>query len=128
MKNLNTTVLAYMGDAVYECYIRLHVLKSGKVNVDVLHKSAVKYVRAEGQATALKKIFDTLSPEEQALVKRARNRKIVSKPKNADPVTYKMATAFEALIGDLYLTGRKERLEELIDKAIDAIDSEVDHE
>ena len=128
MKNLNTTALAYMGDAVYECYIRLHVLQSGKVNVDVLHKTAVKYVREEGQATALKKIFDTLSTEEQALVKRARNRKIVSKPKNADPVTYKMATAFEALIGDLYLTGRRERLEELIEKAINAIDSEVDHE
>jgi len=128
MKNLNTTALAYMGDAVYECYIRLHVLKTGKVNVDVLHKTAVKYVRAEGQATALKKIFDTLSTEEQALVKRARNRKIISKPKNADPVTYKMATAFEALIGDLYLAGSKERLEELIEKAIDAIDSEVDHE
>ncbi len=128
MKNLNTTALAYMGDAVYECYIRLHVLKSGKANVDVLHKTAVKYVRAEGQATALKKIFDTLSTEEQALVKRARNRKIISKPKNADPVTYKTATAFEALIGDLYLSGCRERLEELIEKAIDAIDSEVDHE
>ncbi len=126
MKNLNTTALAYMGDAVYELYIRRHVLESGRSNVDILHKTAVKYVRAEAQSTALKKIFDDLSEEEQALVKRARNRKIVSKPKNADPVTYKYATAFEALVGELFLSGKRERLEEVIRRAIAIIDSEGD--
>lgn len=126
MKNLNTTALAYIGDAVYELYIRRHVLDSGRSNVDILHKTAVKYVRAEAQSTALKKIFDELSEEEQILVKRARNRKIVSKPKNADPVTYKYATAFEALVGELFLSGNRERLEEVIGRAIAIIDSEGD--
>lgn len=124
MKNLNTTALAYIGDAVYELYIRSHVLDSGKVHVDILHRSAVKYVRAEGQSEALKKIFDELSVEEQSLVKRARNRKILSKPKNTDPMTYKQATAFEALIGELYLSGSRERLEEIIRRAISVIDNE----
>ena len=89
LKNINTTVLAYMGDAVYEQAVREHVIKTG--------------------------IYD----EEQKLVKRARNRKTATKAKNADPVTYKWATAFEALIGYLYLAGDDERLEQLMKKAIE---------
>lgn len=117
----NTTVLAYVGDAVYELYIRRHVFALGEIHADRLHQAAVKYVRAEAQADAVKALTEVLTEDEVQLVKRARNKKITSKPKNADPVVYKWATAFEALIGYLYLSGNSERLEEVVQKAIDHI-------
>jgi len=128
-KNINTTALAYIGDAVYEVYVRKHVLAAGTANVDMLHKYAVHFVRAEGQAKALKALMtDFLTEEEISLAKRARNHKSASKPKNADPVTYKLATAFEALIGWLHLSGHDERMEEIIYKAFEIIEGGRSHE
>jgi ribonuclease-3 family protein len=115
---MNTTVLAFLGDSVYETFVRNHVIGKGQVNADVLHREAVRFVRADAQAFALKAMMDELSEEEQALVKRARNKKISTKPKNADPVVYKLATAYEALIGFLYLSENHSRMEEIIRKAI----------
>ncbi len=122
-KEINTTALAYIGDAVYEIYVRKHVLLGGYANVDMLHRRAVMYVRADGQAKALKALMtDFLSEEEVSLAKRARNHKSASKPKNADPVIYKLATAFEALIGYLYLSGEINRMEDIISKAFEVIE------
>ena len=118
---MNTTALAYIGDAVYEVYIRRHVLSMGSVHVDVLHQKSVEYVRADGQAAALKRIFDRLTPDEQALVKRARNHKSSSRPKSTDPVTYKWATAMEALVGYLYIENQSRRLDEIMDLVIGEI-------
>ncbi len=115
---MNTTALAYIGDAVYEVYIRKHVLSKGSVHVDVLHQKSVEYVRADGQAAALKRIFDRLTPDEQGLVKRARNHKSSSRAKSTDPVTYKWATAMEALVGYLYLENQSQRLDEIMDWVI----------
>jgi len=122
---VNTTVLAFIGDAVYEIYARKRVLESGRTNADQLHRMAVKFVKAEGQAAAIKSIFDSLSEDEQAIVKRARNKKSASKPKNADPIEYKWATALEALVGHLYLEGDEERLNEIIELAFAATDRGV---
>ncbi len=125
-REMNTTALAYIGDAVYEIYVREHVLAaSGQpgstpaqagmpaakgrtvfgAHVDALHKRAVRYVRADGQAKALRAMMRDgfLSEAEEALVRRARNHKSASKPKNADAMDYKYATALEALIGYWYL-------------------------
>ncbi len=118
----NTTALAFLGDAVYETFIRAYALESGQVHADRLHRMAVKYVRAEGQAAALRQMMPELSQEELALVKRAKNKKITSKPRYVDPLTYKMATAFEALMGYLYLSRKEERLLELERKAISIIE------
>ena len=123
-KQLNTTALAYIGDAVYEVHVRNHVLQSGQVNADKLHQMAVQYVKAEGQAKALKAIFDELSEEEQDLVRKARNRKTGSKPKNVDPVLYKFATAFEALIGYHYMADNQSRINEIVALAFAAIERE----
>lgn len=124
---LNTNALAFIGDAVYEVYIREHLLGDGNPNVDVLQKKAVNYVKASRQAKALKEMMDGfLTEEEIAIAKRARNHKTTSKPKNADPVDYKNATAFEALIGYLHLEGKEERVIEIIEKAIEIL--EADHE
>ena len=124
LKKINTTALAYMGDAVYEQAVREYILSKGTYSANNLHTSAVKYVKAQSQARSIKKIFDELTEEEQSLVKRARNRKYTSRSRSADPVTYKWATAFEALVGYLYLDescGSDERLRWVIDRAIEII-------
>ena len=138
-KEINTTALAYIGDAVYEIYVREHVLgqdlrgmdKNFGAHVDALHKRAIRYVRADGQAKAVKAMLNEgfLGDEEAALVRRARNHKTVSKPKNADAMDYKYATAFEALIGFWHLqaqaggAGAKQRMEEIIFKAFEKIET-----
>lgn len=119
---MNTTVLAFLGDSVYETYVRRHVIEKGQVNADLLHRAAVRFVRADAQAYALKSMMDELSEEEQGLVKRARNKKTSTKPKNADPVIYKWATAFEALIGFLYLSQNHDRMEECVARAVELIE------
>ncbi|GAB1476158.1 Mini-ribonuclease 3 [Bacillota bacterium] len=121
---MNTTALAFMGDAVYETYVRAFLVASVKTGADKLHRASVQYVRAEAQAKALKALLDNLSPDELGLVKRARNKRSMTKPKNADPVLYKWATAFEALIGYLYLSGLTERMEEIIRFAMENIRDE----
>ena len=116
IKEINTTALAYMGDAVYELAVREEVNR--------LHHIATLYVRASAQAKIIKTIFDELDEKEQALVKRARNRKSATKAKNADPVTYKWATAFEALTGYLYLMENQDRLSWLMERAIGIVKDE----
>ena len=141
-KEINTTALAYIGDAVYEICVREHVLrqdlngmdKNFGAHVDALHKRAIRYVRADGQAKAIKSMLNEgfLSDEEAALVRRARNHKSASKPKNADAMDYKYATAFEALIGFWHLSAQagggrgeeaKQRMEEIILKAFERIET-----
>lgn len=123
LRKLNTTALAYMGDAVYERDIREHILNKGIPDVKRLHRMSTMYVSAAAQAKIIKSLFNDLSGEEQKLVKRARNRKYRTKAKNADPVTYKWATAFEALIGYLYLSGDEQRREWLVGRAVEIIEN-----
>ena len=121
-KNYNSIALAFMGDAVYERFIRERILRSGKTGADKMHRAAVRYVKAAAQELSLREMLDDLTEDEQVVVHRARNHKITSKPKNADPLTYKMATAFEALLGYLYLSGQSERLAELMERAAQTIE------
>ena len=120
--NSDPLVLAYIGDAVFELYVREHVIKSGQVKPNKLHAASVGYVRASAQAAAIKELFYELPEDQQRLVKRARNHKSLSRPKNADPVEYKWATAFEALIGYLHLAGLKEEMDDVISKSIAIIE------
>jgi ribonuclease III family protein len=115
-KQLNSLALAYVGDAIYEVYVRRHLIQSGKVKPNQLHREGTAYVSAKAQCKVLFRILDEklLSEEEQAIVMRGRNAKSGTVPKNTDVQTYHYSTAFEALMGYLYLSGRKERLEELI--------------
>ena len=122
-KEINTTALAFLGDAVYEVYARNHVMEDGCQRADHIHRMAVKYVCADGQAKAVKSLMqDFLTEEEIKLVKRARNHKTTSKARSADPVTYKLATAFEALIGYLHLVGDAARMEAVIAEALKRIE------
>ena len=117
-KNENTIALAFLGDAIYELYIRDHLFeKINKQRPDQMHKAAVKFVKASSQCESIKRLIkeEFLTEEELALVKRARNHKVATKAKNASMVEYKWATAFEALLGYLYLSDQKERLEEVME-------------
>jgi ribonuclease III family protein len=123
-KQLNSLALAYMGDAIYETYVRRHLLYSGKVRPNQLHRTGTTYVSAKAQCQILFHMMDQqmLDEEELAVVMRGRNAKSGTVPKNTDVQTYHYSTAFEALMGHLYLTGKKERLEELISKAFIYVD------
>ncbi|MGN0694595.1 MAG: Mini-ribonuclease 3 [Lentihominibacter sp.] len=123
LRNLNSEALAYAGDAVYELYVRSMLLESGTARVNNLHRRATEYVKAAAQAKAIKEMFPELTEKEQALVKRARNHRFHSKAKNADPVTYKWATAFEALVGYLYLAGNMDRMKRIMSWAVEITDN-----
>ncbi len=103
-------VLAYMGDAVYELYVRNMLISKANTQVDKLHKAAVKIVKAEAQCEAFRKIEDLLTEKEIAVFKRGRNTKS-SVPKHSSVAEYRTATGLEALIGYIYLTGDKNRLD-----------------
>ncbi len=105
---------AYVGDSVYELYIRKYLVETTNFKPHNLHIEAIKYVNAKAQAEFLKKITDSLTHEEQEIVRRTRNTENHHIPKNADHTDYMYATAFEGLIGYLYLTNQKERLEEIL--------------
>ena len=115
---MNPAILAYLGDAVYELFVRQRMVDSGQVHVDRMSQEAVRYVRAEGQALAIKRMMEGLTEEEQQLVKRARNKKVTSKPRNVDIHIYKWATAFEALMGYLHISGQEDRRDELMEEAM----------
>ena len=121
-KTYNSIALAFLGDAVYERFIRERILRHGSVGADRMHREAVRYVKAAAQEQSLRAFADELTETEADVVRRARNHKITSKPKNADPVTYKMATAFEALLGYLYLDGQEERLQTVMERAARVIE------
>jgi ribonuclease III family protein len=121
---LNSLALAYVGDAVYEIYVRRHLLQSGKVKPNHLHREGTKYVSAKAQCQVLFRMMDEtlLSEEELAVVMRGRNAKSGTVPKNTDVQTYHYSTAFEALMGFLYLKEKIERLEELILKSFEFVE------
>lgn len=113
---INVLVLAYLGDTIYEDYIRKFLIMKGIGNVNDLQKEAVCYVSAKKQAKYLQMMMNDgfLTDEELSIVKRARNYKTTSHPKNCDIVTYKYATGLEALIGYLTLEEEKDRVNEIM--------------
>ena len=123
---MSPLVLAYLGDTVYESYVREHIIKNNiNDKVNALHKQAVKYVNAKAQSYVIHEIEAELTEEEMRIYKRGRNQKSNTSPKNADIVDYRHATGFEALIGYLYLDKKTERLEYIVDKAINLIEEEM---
>jgi ribonuclease-3 family protein len=123
-KQLNSLALAYVGDSVFEVYVRRHLLQSGKVRPHFLHREGTRYVSAKAQCQILFRMREDgiLTDEENAVVLRGRNAKSGTVPKNTDVQTYRYSTAFEALIGYLYLNKAEERLEELIWKAFSYVE------
>lgn len=107
---MNPLVWAYIGDGVYELFVRNYLVNNSNAKVHELHVNAIKYVKAKSQAEILKMLDDKLSDEEKNIVRRTRNTQNHHVPKNADPSDYMYATAFEGLIGYLYLNKQTDRL------------------
>ena len=107
----NPLVIAYIGDTVYDLYIRGTLVKSSSEGINELHKKACSMVNARSQARAADKLFPLFTEEETDIFKRGRNAKS-GIPKNMSPADYHAATGLEAVIGYLYLTGRQDRIEE----------------
>ena len=120
IKEINSLVLAYLGDTIYEDYIREYLIKKGIANVNDLQKESIKYVSAKSQALYLEKLINDnfFSDSELEIIRRARNHKNNSHPRNCDVVTYKKATGLEALIGYLKLENNYERINEIMDKIL----------
>jgi len=116
VNEINVLVLAYLGDNIYEYYVRRYLIEKKVANVNELQKSAVNYVSAVNQSRFLNSMVENnfLTSEELSVVKRARNHKTGSHPKNCDILTYKHATALEALIGYLEFLNNRNRIEEIM--------------
>ena len=110
---LSPLTWAYVGDCIYELYIRTDLVNKTKLKPHKLHIETIKYVKAKAQADILKRIEENLTEKELEIVRRGRNAENHHLPKNADPSDYMYSTAFEGLIGYLYLTKQDERLKEI---------------
>lgn len=115
---MNPVVLAYIGDAVFELLVRQYLISLPNQKSHHLHREATKFVSAKGQRQVLERWNAHLTEEEADIVRRGRNAKSGTPPKNADAADYRLATALECLVGYLYYEGRTDRLGELIAIAI----------
>ena len=120
-RQLNPLNLAFIGDTVWEGYVRDRIFpKYANQPASVLHKVSVSYVKADAQSDALEGILADLTEAEAQIFKRGRNQKS-NVPKNALQADYRRATGFEALLGFLYLTDQMERLDGLMGEAFDTL-------
>ena len=118
VNQMSPLVWAYIGDAVYEEYIRYYLATNTKYKPHKLHIEATKFVKASAQASILQKLDEILEEDEKEIVRRTRNTKNHHLPKNSNIQEYMYATAFEGLIGYLYLTKKKDRLNEILELSL----------
>ena len=118
VNQMSPLVWAYIGDSVYEQYIRNYLVTSTKYKPHKLHIEATKFVKAAAQAKILQQLEENLTDDEKEIVRRARNTKNHHLPKNSNVQEYMYATAFEGLIGYLHLSKSKKRLKEILDLSL----------
>lgn len=119
VESMSPLIWAYVGDSVYELYIRTYLTNTTKLKPHKLHIESIKYVKAKAQADILEKLMEQLTEEEKDIVKRGRNAENHHLPKNATVQEYMYSTAFEALIGYLYLTKQDKRLKEILKMCVE---------
>ena len=125
LKNYSALACAYLGDAVYERHVREYILKSrGNTQVEKYHKIALRFVCAAAQAAAAEALKEGFDEEEVEQFRRGRNAKAHAAPKNAKTADYRKATGFETLIGWLWLQDRRERAEELMNRAVEYLEQQ----
>lgn len=117
-KTMNPQVLAFVGDAVYSLYIRQWIVLTDNSKVKDLHSHVTNFVKASGQSNFIEKLLPLFNEDEMSVFKRGRNYKTISTAKNASIIDYKRATGLEAVFGYLYLSGKKERLNEMLSMSI----------
>ncbi len=116
----NPLVLAYIGDTVWDLFVRTSLVLEGRGNAGTLHRLSSKIVNARSQANVARRIFETLSDDEKNIFMRGRNAKSATVPKNMSIADYRYATALEAVVGYLYLTGQPQKIEEIFKEALNA--------
>lgn len=124
LQNVSMQTLAFIGDSVYNVYIRTYLASKSNMQTGKLHRQSIKYVSAKGQSKTLDMIYDILSEDEIQIYKRGRNTNIHTVSKNVDVIEYKKSTGFEALIGYLYLKKDVIRLDEIVKRSIESIEEE----
>lgn len=127
MNEYNILTLAFMGDSVYDLYVRHHVIRSLKAKPNTLQREATIYVSAKSQSKTAQYLIDSnfLNEDELDIFKRGKNAKIHSKAKNASVMDYRMSTGFEAVLGSLYMSHQIERLEQIVIHSIEYVEQEV---
>ena len=111
--------LSYLGDAVYEIYVRDYLIKSGVVKLKDLQKDSLDFVTAKSQCFFVKELSNGFfSDKELDIIRQGRNMKTISKPKSCDVITYRYATALEVLFGYLYVSGNVSRLDEIFEEIV----------
>ena len=120
---MSPAALAYIGDVLFEMYVRDYLLHQPQTNIDQLHKKAVTYVKASSQAWMVKHLSPFLTEEELAAVRRGRNGKMGTVPRNADATDYRYATGFEALLGWLYYQNETVRLVQVMETAVQLLET-----
>ncbi|WP_353893412.1 ribonuclease III domain-containing protein [Proteinivorax hydrogeniformans] len=121
-KEVPVIALAFVGDAVFDTYIRTMLINKGKFKPSLLHKRASSFSKASAQSKAYLNIRKILEAEEEEIAKRGRNAKTNTMAKNASVADYKNATALETLIGYLHLTDQNERINLIMDKIVSEIE------
>lgn len=122
IRSYSPLTLAYIGDGIYELYIRTILIKQGNCQASKLHKKASRLVKAPSQAAMVEALEPLLTPEEEAVYKRGRNAKSYTTAKNATTGEYRKATGFEAVMGYLYLTEQYCRMIDLIKIGLEVLD------
>lgn len=122
IRQMSPLVLAYLGDVVYEWHIRAYVIQKKRGNVHALHKRSVDYVKASGQAWAVHEMEGFFSEEEKNIIRRGRNQKPLTVPKNAKLSDYRYATGLEALLGFLAMREKTDRIEAIMAEVIKVVE------
>lgn len=117
-EELSPLALAFMGDAIHTAFVREQVLRGKRDKIANYHTLASSFCNAKHQMMTLEQILPTLTEEEAEIVRKARNSHSKHSAKNFDEETYKKATAFEALIGYLFLSGNRDRMHEILQKSM----------
>lgn len=125
IRTYSPLTMAYIGDAIYDLVIRTVVVERGNRSANDLHRKTIQYVKAGAQAEMIEALADVLTEEETGIYRWGRNAKFYTKAKNASVGEYRRATGMEALMGYLYMTGRTERMLELIQEGIRRIGLEI---
>ncbi|MFC7442683.1 Mini-ribonuclease 3 [Laceyella putida] len=123
-REINPLLLAYMGDAIYEIYVRHHLLAKGIVRPHELQREATRFVSAVAQAKVYRAIEDQLTEDEMDILRRGRNAKSGNVPKHASVADYRHSTGLEALVGYLYCSKQETRLQELMRQILEIVEKE----
>lgn len=120
---LSPLVYAYVGDALYEIYIRQYIVSKYKVKVNNMHKNSTKFVKASAQAEIVHALTEFFTEDEWKIIKKGRNHKTSTVAKNASITDYRYATGYECLLGYLFLTKQHDRVEEIVIESIKVIEN-----